>query len=92
MSSILSNNSNGNTKEVVIKMPKKQQEKQHEQDFAKGLNVKVQETKFGDIIKLGINVEAVMENPINEQGFINVEIKKAKSGKLYAVLARQLEQ
>ena len=85
MSSILSNNNNGNTKEVIIKMPKKQQEKQHEQDFAKGLTVKVQETKFGDIIKLGINVEAVMENPINEQGFINVEIKKAKSGKLYAV-------
>lgn len=75
-------------------MPKKQEkhEKHEQQDFAKGLNVKVQETKFGDIIKLGINVEAVMENPINEQGFINVEIKKAKSGKLYAVLARQLEQ
>ena len=75
-------------------MPKKQEEqKQHEQqDFAKGLTVKVQETKFGDIIKVGINVEAVMENPINEQGFINIEIKKAKSGKLYAVLARQLEQ
>ena len=92
MASIIPNNNNGNTKEVIIKMPKKQQEKQHEQDFAKGLTVKVQETKFGDIIKVGINVEAVMENPINEQGFINVEIKKAKSGKLYAVLARQLEQ
>ena len=74
-------------------MPKKQEEQKNEQqDFAKGLTVKVQETKFGDIIKVGINVEAVMENPINEQGFINVEIKKAKSGKLYAVLARQLEQ
>ena len=94
MSSIHSDNDNGNTKEVIIKMPKKQEEqKQHEQqDFAKGLTVKVQETKFGDIIKVGINVEAVMENPINEQGFINIEIKKAKSGKLYAVLARQLEQ
>ena len=74
-------------------MPKKQEKQQQEQrDFAKGLTVKVQETKFGDIIKVGINVEAVMENPINEQGFINIEIKKAKSGKLYAVLARQLEQ
>lgn len=75
-------------------MPKKQEEheKHEQQDFAKGLTVKVQETKFGDIIKVGINVESVMENPINEQGFINVEIKKAKSGKLYAVLARQLEQ
>lgn len=72
-------------------MPKKENEKrQQEQDFAKGLTVKVQETKFGDIIKVGINVEAVMENPINEQGFINVEIKKAKSGKLYAVLAKDL--
>lgn len=72
-------------------MPKKENEKrQQEQDFAKGLTVKVQKTKFGDIIKVGINVEAVMENPINEQGFINVEIKKAKSGKLYAVLAKDL--
>ena len=73
-------------------MPRKQEHEHEQQDFAKGLTVKVQETKFGDIIKVGINVEAVMENPINEQGFINVEIKKAKSGKLYAVLARQLEQ
>ena len=74
-------------------MPKKQEKQQQEQqDFAKGLTVKVQKTRFGDIIKVGINVEAVMENPINEQGFINVEIKKAKSGILYAVLARQLEQ
>jgi predicted SPOUT superfamily RNA methylase MTH1 len=71
-------------------MSKQQEQQQHEQDFAKGLTVKVQETKFGDIIKVGINVEAVMENPINEQGFINVEIKKAKSGKLYAVLAKDL--
>ena len=81
-----------NVKGDYNKMPKKQEQKNEQQDFAKGLTVKVQETKFGDIIKVGINVEAIMENPINEQGFINVEIKKAKSGKLYAVLARQLEQ
>ena len=71
---------------------KQEQQQKEQQDFAKGLTVKVQKTRFGDIIRVGIHVEAVMENPINEQGFINVEIKKAKSGILYAVLARQLEQ
>lgn len=60
-------------------------------EFAKGVNVKVQETKFGDIIKLGINVEAIMENPINEAGFINIELKKSKSGNLYAVVVKPQE-
>lgn len=67
-------------------MDKKQME------FAKGINVKVQETKFGDIIKLGINVEQIMENPINEAGFINIELKKSKAGNLYAAIARPLEK
>ena len=61
-------------------------------EFAKGVNVKVQETKFGDIIKVGINVEQIMENPINEAGFINIEIKKAKSGAMYAVIAKPLDK
>lgn len=65
--------------------------KQQTPDFAKGINVKVQKTKFGDIIKLGINVEQIMENPINEAGFINIELKKSKAGKLYATIARPLE-
>lgn len=61
-------------------------------DFAKGVNVKVQETKFGDIIKLGINVEQFLENEPNEAGFINIEIKKSKAGKMYAVIAKPLEK
>lgn len=61
-------------------------------EFAKGVNVKVQETRFGDIIKVGINVEQVMENPINEAGFINIEIKKARSGAMYAVIAKPLDK
>lgn len=56
-------------------------------EFAKGVNVKVVDTKFGEIIKLGINIEPFVEqNPINEAGYINIELKKAKSGKYYAIL------
>ena len=61
-------------------------------EFAKGVSVKVQETKFGDIIKLGVNVEQFLENEPNEAGFINIEIKKSKAGKMYAVLAPDLKK
>lgn len=71
-------------------MPKKQQ--QNDMEFAKGVSVKVQETKFGDIIKLGVNVEQFLENEPNEAGFINIEIKKSKAGKRYAVLAPDLKK
>lgn len=66
--------------------------KQNDIDFAKGVSVKVQETKFGDIIKLGVNVEQFLENEPNEAGFINIEIKKSKAGKMYAVLAKPLDK
>lgn len=66
--------------------------KQQEIDFAKGVSVKVQETKFGDIIKLGVKVEQFLENEPNEAGFINIEIKKSKAGKMYAVLAPDLKK
>lgn len=65
---------------------------QQEIDFAKGVSVKVQETKFGDIIKLGVNVEQFLENEPNEAGFINIEIKKSKAGKMYAVLVPNLNK
>lgn len=61
-------------------------------EFAKGVSVKIQETKFGDIIKLGVNVEQFLENEPNEAGFINIEIKKSKAGKMYAVLAPDLKK
>lgn len=61
-------------------------------EFAKGVSVKVQETKFGDIIKLGVNVEQFLENEPNEAGFINIEIKKSKASKMYAVLAPDLKK
>lgn len=72
-------------------MPKKQQQ-QNDMEFAKGVSVKVQETKFGDIIKLGVNVEQFLENEPNEAGFINIEIRKSKAGKMYAVLSKPLDK
>lgn len=71
---------------------KKQTQQYNETEFAKGVSVKVQETKFGDIIKLGVNVEQFLENEPNEAGFINIEIKKSKAGKMYAVLAPDLKK
>lgn len=71
---------------------KKQPQQHNETEFAKGVSAKVQETKFGDIIKLGINVEQFLENEPNEAGFINIEIKKSKAGKMYAVLSKPLDR
>lgn len=61
-------------------------------EFAKGINVKVVNTKFGEIIKLGVNLEQFGENPINERGYINVELKKAKSGEYYVSLQEEPAQ
>lgn len=68
------------------------EKKQQEIDFARGVSVKLQKTKFGDFIKLGVNVERFLENEPNEAGFINIEIKKSKTGKIYAALAPDLKK
>ena len=57
-----------------------------EPNFAKGVNVKVVPTQYGEIIKLGINYEEVGENPINDDGWINLDILTSKNGKKYAVV------
>ena len=57
-----------------------------EQNFAKGVNVKVVKTQYGEIIKLGINYEKVGDNPINDDGWINLAILTSKNGKKYAVV------
>jgi hypothetical protein len=54
--------------------------------FAKGVNVKVVNTQYGEIIKLGINYEKAGENPINDDGWINLDILTSKNGKKYAVV------
>lgn len=55
-------------------------------DFVKGLNIKTIKTKYGEILKCGINVGDLVsdENKINEGGWINFTIKKGKSGNWYA--------
>ena len=62
-------------------MTDKQQKKQ---EFAKGVFVK--EVANGQIVNLSINVEKFCENDINEAGYINIDLKKSKDGKLYAVI------
>lgn len=56
-------------------------------EFAKG--IKITEKKFdnGDaIVNLNIEVTQFMENPINNDRFINLTIRRGKeSGKLYVV-------
>lgn len=55
-------------------------------DFAKGVSIK--EKTFdngGSITNISINLEHFMENPINDDKYINLQIKRGKeSGKLYA--------
>lgn len=61
-----------------------EQENKQKQEFAKGVFVK--EVAGGKIINLSINVEQFCENEINEGGYINIDLKKSKSGKLFAVI------
>lgn len=46
-------------------------------EFAKGMNIKAIETKYGELLKIGINVEKIKENPTNND-WLNVTIKRGK--------------
>lgn len=52
-------------------------------NFANGIKVRTYHSTYGDIINLGIDVEKIKENPINENGFVNITLKKGKSGDWY---------
>lgn len=54
--------------------------------FAKGINIKSVNTQFGEILKLGINTSQLFDNPVKETGWLNLDLKKSKSGKWYAVI------
>lgn len=62
-----------------------------EKQFAKGINVKAIQTKYGEIIKVGINTEKIFENQINN-GWVNFDIKKSKTGTLYAEIQQKKEK
>lgn len=53
-------------------------------DFAKGVKVKTVQTKYGEILKVGINLDVFATNPITDSGYINFDIKTSKSGSKYA--------
>lgn len=53
-------------------------------DFAKGVKVKAIQTKYGEIIKIGIKLEEFGDNPITDSGYINFDIKTSKNGNRYA--------
>lgn len=46
-------------------------------EFAKGMNIKAIKTKYGELLKIGINVEKIKENPTNND-WLNVIIKRGK--------------
>lgn len=57
--------------------------------FADGLSLKSKETQYGEIIKLGINYEKFTEflaKYVNERGYVNIDLKKGKSGNWYSEL------
>lgn len=54
--------------------------------FAKGINIKSVNTQYGEIIKVGINTSVLFDNPIEETGWLNLDFKKSKNGKWYAVI------
>jgi hypothetical protein len=57
-------------------------------EFAKGIKLNEKRFDNGDaIVNMSIDVSQIMENPINNDKFINVTIKRSKKNeKLYAVI------
>ncbi len=55
-----------------------------EREFANGINVRAIDTKYGQLIKLGISKEGILNNPYNDRGWVNIVLKTGKSGKMYA--------
>ena len=55
-------------------------------NFAKGVSVKIAKSKYGEITKVGINLEKLGENDCSN-GWLNLDILKSKEGKPYAVIS-----
>jgi hypothetical protein len=55
-------------------------------EFIKGMRVTTQETKYGEIIKLGIKWDEFQTNPVNDKGYLNIDILTSREGKKYAAL------
>lgn len=58
---------------------------ENKKQFVSGVSIRPQATKYGEILKVGINLENFKNNPQNS-GWVNFEILKNKEGKCYAVI------
>ena len=58
---------------------------ENKKQFASGISIRPQATKYGEILKVGINLENFKNNPQNN-GWVNFDILKNKEGKYYAVI------
>lgn len=57
--------------------------------FADGLKITAKDTQFGTIYKFGIKAESFIDflaKYTNDKGFVNCDMKQAKSGKWYLEL------
>lgn len=57
--------------------------------FADGVSIKLKETRYGEILKVGIKAEPFMDflaKYTNERGYVNLDLKKGQSGKWYMEL------
>lgn len=61
-----------------------------EKEFVSGMFVKKQPTKYGDIIKVSIEVDSFAASinskikPYNNKKYVNIDILENKEGKIYA--------
>ncbi len=57
--------------------------------FADGVSINPKETRYGEILKIGIKAEPFMDflaKYTNERGYVNLDLKKGQSGKWYMEL------
>lgn len=63
--------------------------------FADGLKIKSYQTKYGEILKLGIKSDNFMEflaKYTNDRGYCNIDVLKGKSGNWYGELNQYKEK
>lgn len=81
-------------REVAILAECERQRKQIEMEkrFVNGIKLETKENQFGsEYIKASIDLEALKENPINNDKWINFMIFKSKSGNWYTQICQKQE-
>lgn len=58
-------------------------------DYTKGIRIKTLNSRYGEFIAVGLNIEEFKNNPINERGYVNFRLYKSKAGEWYATNENQ---